>query len=108
MADLGELGAQVLQAAINFSASGNNTVVVGVAGKRIKVTRIFFVIGAATNLIFNSGSTALTGTMDFAANGAFVLDFDKQPLTCINALDSFIINSSNAVQIGGTIWYVIS
>lgn len=108
MPDLGELGAQIVQAPINFSASGNNTVVIGVAGKIIKVARIFFVLSAATNLTFNSGSTALTGPMDFAANGAIVLDFDKVPLTCKNTLDSFIMNSSNAVQVGGTIWYVIS
>lgn len=107
MPELLTLGAQVIQTPINFSGSGNNTIVTGVAGQRIKVVRIFFVIAAASNLQFYSGTTAITGLMEFAANGAFVLDFDKVPLSCINALDSFIINSSVAVQIGGTLWYLI-
>lgn len=107
MPSLDTIGASVQQTAINFSGGGNNTVVTGVAGKKIKVLQIYLVLGGASNLIFYSGLTALTGLMDFSTNGAFVLDFGQLPLTCINTLDSFIINSSGAVQIGGTVWYSV-
>lgn len=98
------IGASVQQASVNFSAGGDNVIIVGVTGQRIKVLQFFFVIGAATNLIYKSGTTALTGTMDFTAAGAHVLDYVQLPLTC-NIGDSFLINSSSGVQIGGTIWF---
>ena len=108
MPSLDTIGASVQQAAINFSGSGNNTVVTGVVGKKIKILQIYLVLGGASNLTFLSGLTALTGLMDFSSNGAFVLDFGQLPLTCVNVLDSFIINSSSGVQVGGTVWYVMS
>jgi hypothetical protein len=100
------LGASVSQAVINFSASGDNIIVPGVAGQKIKVLQYFFVIAAATNLTFKSGTTAITGPLDFGSNAADVQDFIQLPLTCLNPGDAFIINSSAAVQVGGTIWYI--
>lgn len=99
------LGASVTQAVVNFSASGNNIVIPGIAGKRIKVLQYFFVIAAATNLTFQSASTPLSGPLDFGSNAADVQDFIQLPLTCLPG-DAFIINSSSAVQVGGTIWYI--
>jgi hypothetical protein len=43
--------------------------------------------------------------MDYSSVGAQVQDFIQLPYTC-NIGDPFIINSSNAVQVGGTIWYI--
>lgn len=80
--------------------------VTGVLGQRIKVLQFFLVIAAGTNLTYKSGTTALTGGMDYSANAAHVQDFIQLPLTC-NPGDSFIVNSTNAVQIGGTIWYIM-
>jgi hypothetical protein len=99
------IGASVVQAPINFSASGDNIIIPGVAGKRIKVLQFFFVLAATTNLTYKSGSTALSGPLDFGSNAAQVQDFIQLPYTC-NVGDPFIINSSSAVQVGGTVWYV--
>ena len=99
------VGASVTQAPINFSGAGDNIIIGGVAGQRIKVLQFFFVIAAATNLTYKSSTTALSGPLDFSSVGAQVQDFIQLPLTC-NLGDAFIINSSNAVQIGGTIWYI--
>lgn len=107
MPGLDTIGASVQQVSVNFTGSGNQTIVTGVANQKIKVLGLFLVLGGATNLQFFSGVTALTGLMDFASNGAFVFDFSQLQLTCINTFDSFIINSSSAVQVGGTIWYII-
>lgn len=98
------IGASVSQIPINFSASGDSIIVSGVAGKRIKVLQYFMVIAAATNLTFKSSQTTLSGPLDFGSNAADVQDFIQLPLTC-NPGDPFIINSSNAVQVGGTLWY---
>lgn len=100
------LGPQTIQAPISFSASGDNVVIAGLFGKQIKVLGFFFTTAAATNIIYKSGSTPLSGTIVFSGNGSQVQDFIQLPLTCLIG-DSFIMNSSNAVIVGGTIWYNI-
>lgn len=100
------IGPLVQQIPINFSASGDNTVIIGAVGMTIKVLQFFFVAAAATNLTYKSGSTVLSGPLDFPSAGAQVQDFIQLPLTC-NAGDSFVINSSAAVQVGGVIWYAL-
>lgn len=103
----GTLGPQTIQAPISFSASGDNVVILGTVGKIIKVLQLFFVVTGNTSLVFKSGSTALTGTMDMLAHGSVVLDYIQLPLTCAAGND-FIINSGTAINIGGTIWYIKS
>jgi hypothetical protein len=100
------IGPEVQQGVINFNASGDNLVILGAINSRIKVLQFFLVISAATNIIYKSGSTPISGPLVFGSNGAHVLDYMQLPLTC-NWGDSFIINSSNAVQVGGTVWYAV-
>lgn len=48
----------------------DSVLVTGVSGKKIRVVSYFFTIGASGTVILESGTTtALTGTMDFGANG---------------------------------------
>jgi hypothetical protein len=100
------IGPLVQQAVVSFNASGDNLVILGKVGSRIKVLQFFLVVAAATTFIYKSGSTALSGPLVFGSNSAHVLDYMQLPLTC-NVSDSFIINSSAAVQVGGTIWYAV-
>jgi hypothetical protein len=100
------IGPEVSQGVVNFSASGDNVVILGLIGQRIKVLQFFLVFGGAVNLIYKSGTTPISGTLTFLSNGAHVLDYMQLPLTC-NPSDSFVINSSAAVQVGGTIWYAV-
>lgn len=101
------LGGPILQASVSFAASGDNTIITGVTGKIFKVTQIFLVLGAASNLIFKSNASAISGTLTMLANGSVTLDLAK-PLTGLATGDAFVINSSNAVTVGGTVWYVLS
>lgn len=102
------LGPDVQQAAINFSASGNNTVITGSPNTKIKVLQMFFGVGAADTIQFYSGSTAISGPITFAAAGSFFMDYIQLPLQTVNDGDSFIINSGTAVAVGGTVWYIQS
>ena len=101
------LGASVTQAAINFAASGDNIVIAGAAGKRIKVLQLFYVVGAITNITFKSGTTALSGALNYPAAAAQVQDFIQLPINC-NVGDAFILNSSSNVQVGGIVWFIQS
>jgi hypothetical protein len=100
------IGPEVQQAAVNFNASGDNVVILGLVGSRIKVLQFFLVFAGATNITYKSSSTPMSGALSFGSNAAHVLDYMQLPLTC-NPGDSFIINSSAAVQVGGTVWYAV-
>lgn len=89
----------------NGAASGDVTIIAGIAHKIIRVYRLAIVIAAATNVIFKEGATALSGPMDFSTIGSITLDQSGLPWYICESGNSFVINSSNAVQIGGTIWY---
>lgn len=101
------IGASVQQAEISFAASGDNIIVGGLTSKSIKVLQFFLVMAGATNLTLKSGTTALSGALTFLTDGTFVLDYIQLPITC-NAADNFVINSSQAVQVSGMVWYVVS
>lgn len=63
------------RAVIDAATLGNNTIVAAVTAKKIRVTSLFLVAGAANTLRFQSaaGGTALTGQMVMAANGVLAL-----------------------------------
>lgn len=92
-------------ASIDFSGSGDNTLVAGIANKTIRVFRLFIVVASATSLIFKDGSTALNGALPMSANGGLTFDLSNEPWFYTSAGSNFILNSSNAGQIGGRIWY---
>lgn len=59
-------------AAISVAAAQTDSVLVtAVIGKKIRVISYFFTVGATGTVLIESGTTtALSGTMDFGANGA--------------------------------------
>jgi len=100
------------RAAINFSASGDNVVVPAVAGKQIKVYRLKLLCASATALSFKDGvgGTVLEGPMPFSANQGMIEDYtsiDMPPWYTTSPGNALVINSSNAVQIGGALDYSV-
>ena len=93
-------------AAINFASTGDNTLVAGVAGKIISVFKIFFVVSAATNLVFKDGTTALTGAMSMSANGSLTFAYDSTPWFFASPGNNFVLNQSGLAQISGDIYYI--
>lgn len=94
------------RAVINFSSSGDNILVPAVSGKNIQVVKIFLLCGAATNLTFKDGATALTGPLPFSANTGLALDESEANVPWMAALSgNLILNSSNAVQVSGLLIY---
>ncbi len=93
------------QAAINFSGSGTNQVIAGIAGQVIRVWKIFFNVAGATSITYQDGAIAVSGPLGFAANEGIVLDFDTKPWVTCSIGNPFQLNSSNAVQVSGTVYY---
>lgn len=93
------------KAAINFSNTGDNTVIAADAVSPIFVWRIIATSGGSTALTFKEGSTAVSGAEVFVANGAIYQQYDGAPLYQCNPGDAFVINQSGTASIQGTVWY---
>jgi len=93
----------VTSAVINFATSGNHTIVTGVAGSVIKITKLMFTVGGETNITFYGGAVALTGPMDFGGTDEPRGIVDTQGFLPYEVAEgeSFIMNSSGAVQVSG-------
>lgn len=100
------------QVDINFSSSGDNVIVSGAGNSRVRVFRFKILVGAATTIQIKDGAgTVLDGPFVFSANQGMILDFtsiDMPPWYSTSPGNSFIINSSNAVQVGGSMDYLQS
>lgn len=93
-------------AVINFSGSGDNDLVSAVANQTVRCFRLFIVVGGITNLTFKNGTTALTGPLPMAANGGITLDLiSPEPWFTASAGNALKLNSSNAVQVSGELWF---
>ena len=97
---LGESVIGVNQDIINFSGSGDQTVLPAIAGRKIQVLFIVFILGGASNITLKSGSNTLSGQMNFAANQGMIIDGTDVDIET-NIGEAFIINSSSVVQVGG-------
>jgi hypothetical protein len=91
---------------INFNASGDNTVIAAPASGAIKVYAIAFTVNGATVLTYKHSTTALTGSMVLTGNGSsMTLPLQEEPWFTCKPGEAFVMNSSNAVTFGGSIWY---
>ena len=99
---------EVKRAAIAAAGAGNNTLVAAVTGKQIRVIGFSFVCAGAVTVRFEDGAggTALTGQMEFAANGGIAPPeaqsghFQTSSATLLN------LELSGAVSVAGWLNYV--
>lgn len=94
------------ESVISVASLGANTIVAADATKSISVRRLVFVVGGEVTVTIKSGSTALTGPMQYTNGGGLVLDFDEDhPWFVANAGEALVFDLSAAVQVSGRIWY---
>lgn len=95
-------------AIIDAATSGDNTLVAAVASNKIRVLALFMVASAAVTARFESGAggTALTGQMQLAANGGFVLPFN--PVGWFETGTNTLLNLelSGATSVDGNLVYI--
>lgn len=100
--------ARTTEIPITFASSGVNVLVAGVAATFVRVYRLFIVVAGATNITFqdSNGSPVLfTGAIPLQANGSITLDMADEPWFTTTIAKGFNINSSNAVQVSGAMYY---
>ena len=91
------------RAVVNFTGSGDNTVITGVAGQRIYVFGFDISLSASTTFTIKSGSTALTEPMTLNAYSHGVGSAPAFFVT--NAGDNLVINLGTSATAAGIIWY---
>lgn len=92
-------------AAIDISASGDNTVIAGQSGRIISVYRVKMSLAVETTVQIKSGSRALSGPETMAAQ---VLDYSDQPYYRTGAGEALVVSLGTSTQCGGSIWYRIN
>lgn len=101
------LGPGVVIAPINFAAAGDNIVIASKPGNSQTVVKMILIVSGDTILTYKRGATALSGPMQFSDGVSEVLDYDPIGWYTVIAGEDFIINSASAVQVSGTIYYVV-
>lgn len=95
------------RAAINFSGSGDNTIIAADAANRVIIHRLWLVVGGATNLTFKDNLSS-PAAVPMSANGGLTFDATGEPWFCTAINQAFIINSSSAVQVSGEVYYTLA
>jgi hypothetical protein len=95
-------------AVIDAATSGDNTIVTAVTGKKIRVLSCFLVAASAVTTRFESGAggTALTGQMNCAANGGYVLPFNEGGWFETAAGSLLNLELGGAVSVDGSLSYI--
>lgn len=92
-------------AKISFSSSGDNTVISAVSGACVKVYGLFFSAVGATNITYKDGTTGLSDPIVIPAGGGDQLAIENEPWFYCVPGDGFVMNSSTATGVAGTIYY---
>lgn len=95
-------------AAIAAASSGDNTLVAAVAGKQIRITSLFFVTAGAVTVRFEDGAggTALSGQMQFPANGGISLPYNPKGWFETSATTLLNMELSGAISVAGGLQYI--
>lgn len=98
----------VKRAVIDHAASGNNTIVAAVTGKKIRVVDVVLIAAGTVIVRFESGAdgTALTGQMNLAVNTGFAPGFNQHGH--FETASGVLLNLelSGAVSVDGWLLYV--
>lgn len=102
-----QLANPVKRAKISFTAAADNTIVAAVTGKKIQVRSYAFTVAAEVNLTWKSGSTAISGAMDFGGTDeprGISRYLGKYPIETV-AGEALVLTNVGAGQVSGDLTY---
>lgn len=98
------------KAKIDIATAADHTIIAAVPSRKISISAIAFTVAGETNLTLKSGSTALSGAMDFGGTNeprGLTHNLGEYPLqTAVG--EAFVITNSIAVQVSGYVSYYLS
>jgi hypothetical protein len=93
-----------VEAPIDLTINGANTVVAAASGYRIVVHQLFIASAAAVTVTIKSGATNLTGGLALGSPGGLVLPFSKTGWFK-TALGEALVFTTNAISGAGALTY---
>jgi hypothetical protein len=99
---------EVQYAVVDYAASGDNTLVAAVTGKKIRVVSLALVAAGTVTARLESGAggTALTGQMTMGVNTSIVLPYNPAGWCETAAAALLNLELSAAVSVDGVLGYV--
>jgi len=100
-------------AAISANTAGDNTVVSAVTGKKIRVQSYTIAASDTVSLTWKSGTTAISGAMPVAANGALTVTAGAATATGLDGVlqtaggDALVLALSGNIAVGGHLRYEV-
>lgn len=104
------IASEVQRVAVSATGIGDNTLVAGVTGKKIRVVALVLVASGGANSVrleSGAGGSALTGVMDLPADGQLVLPYHPGGWCETAAAALLNLELSAATLVAGVVDYVI-
>lgn len=97
------------KASVSVAAIGDNTLVAGATGRRVRlVGGLLVASGGANTVTISDGTTALTGAMDIPADGYLPLGFSARGLVDDTAAGlSLVLELTAATLVAGFVQFVV-
>lgn len=92
---------------LSFASSGDNTIISGIAGDIIVITKLALGVSASDSVtaeLWNGPSASGTAIGTYYL-GSMVLDLEENPILIATG-KSFVINLSSAVTVSGSVAYI--
>lgn len=95
-------------AAISFSSSGDNILVAAVAGFQIRILSYNLVCAGQTALTWKSSvAGAISGPKSFLSNSGISVAYSPKGHIQTAVGEGLVLNSSQAVSVGGELTYIL-
>lgn len=96
----------LIEAIVNFSSAGDHNVIGAPgAGQFVKIWKVALYSNGDQALSIRDGSTPLMGSIDLAQGGSLKFDKDSDPWFSLAENSPFNLNTSQAVQLSGRVYY---
>lgn len=100
----------IRKAKINIATADDHEIIAAISGKKISITNIALTVGGETNITLKSGTTAISGAMDFGGTDeprGMTQGLGEYPLQTTLG-EAFVMASSLAVQVSGYVTYYLA
>ena len=92
---------------VNYSTTGDKTLVAAVSGQTTRVHRLRLNVAAANTITIKDGATTLE-VLNFTGAGFLTYDFASRPWYKTSANTALVLNVGSANQVNGVVEYLTS
>jgi len=95
----------LLELPINFATTGDHILIAAVAGKIIRIWKLLLWSNGDQSVSIRDGVTPMMGVIDLAQGGVVLLPKDTDPWFTLGTNSPLNVNTTQAVQCSGRVFY---